>query len=450
MKKNVFLICTLFALLCYLTLSNDIWSVLRGGFGFLVFIGIAWLFSENKKKVNWQFVLSGVLLQIAVGLLVLRVEAFGYFFQKASSVFVKIISFSRHGSNFLFASFSSGQIESPLVNFAFVILPTILFFSAFSSVLYYFGILQKIVYVMAWGMKKLLRLSGSEALSVAGNIFLGQTEAPLLVKPYLPQMTRSELMTLMTGGMATIAGGVMAAYVNYLGGDDPVAQAKFAKHLLAASFMNAPAAIFISKILVPQQETISEDMHVSHEKIGGNLLESIANGTSDGLKLAVNVGAMLLVFTALMAFLNEFVLMGFIGKYTGLNALVAAHTHYNSFSLEFILGYVFAPLSYLMGVASEDIFLVGQLLGKKTIINEFVAYMDLSKMIPQFKSEKSLIISTYALCGFSNFASIGIQIGGMSTLAPGKRLTLSQLGFKALLGASLACLSTGLLAGMLI
>jgi CNT family concentrative nucleoside transporter len=302
-------------------------------------------------------------------------------------------------------------------------------------------------------MKKTLRISGAESLAAAGNIFLGQTEAPLLIKPYISGMTRSELMCLMSGGMATIAGGVLAAYIGFLGGDDPAQQLFFAKHLLAASVMSAPAAIVAAKILVPETEKINTNMEVSREKIGSNMLEAIANGTTEGLKLAVNVGAMLIVFIAFIAMANYF-MKDLLGEWTGLNNLIAQKTNgqYNNLSLQFILGYALKPLAWLMGTSWEDAALVGQLLGEKTILNEFVAYVSLGKLKAAgiFAEQKSIIIATYILCGFSNFASIGIQIGGIGALAPDKRSMLSQLGIKALIGGTLASLFTAVIVGMLI
>jgi CNT family concentrative nucleoside transporter len=298
-----------------------------------------------------------------------------------------------------------------------------------------------------------MNLSGAESLAAAGNIFLGQTESPLLIKPYLNKMTRSELLCIMSGGMATIAGGVLAAYIGFLGGDDIVQRTFFAKHLLAASVMSAPAAVVAAKILMPETKEVNKDMRIGSHNIGDNALEAITNGTTDGLKLAVNVGAMLLVFIAIVAMINSF-LSDFIGDITGLNIWVQEFTNgqYTGFSMEFILGYTLAPITWLMGVANEDIFLVGQLLGEKTILNEFVAYVSLGDLMAEgkFSSEKSIIIATYILCGFSNFASIGIQIGGIGSLAPSRRGDLSRLGFRALIGGTMASLFTAVIVGMLI
>ena len=428
---------------------DTIISILKGLIGISVLVAIAWIANNNGKKINWSLVAKGIAFQIVIAILVLKVGFVERFFDWISRGFVKLISFTQYGSEFLFSSFLTNQIEPGLLNFAFNILPTIIFFSAISSILYYFGILQKVVYVFAWIMKRLMNLSGAESLSAAGNIFLGQTESPLLVRPYLDNMTKSELMCLMTGGMATIAGGVLAAYMQYLGGDDPVERVLFAKHLLTASVMSAPAAVVAAKLLIPETESFDRSMTVTNDKIGSNLLEAISNGTTDGLKLAVNVGAMLLVFTALI-YLGNYILGDIIGNLTGLNSLITEHTNYDGLSFQFILGYTFAPIAWLMGIDADDIVLVGQLLGEKTILNEFYAYATLGSMKSSglIMHEKSIIMATYILCGFANFASIGIQIGGIGALAPTKKGMLSKLGLYALLGGTLACLFTASIVGM--
>lgn len=424
-------------------------SILRGLLGLAALIAIAWTFSKDRKAINWPLVLKGILFQIVFAVLVLKVSWIEKGFDFLSRTFVKVISFSQFGSAFLFDSFVTGKTEIALVNFAFNILPTIVFFAALSSILYYFGILQRIVYVFAWIMKRLMNLSGAESLAAAGNIFMGQTESPLLVRPYIEKMTKSEIMCLMTGGMATIAGGVLAAYINFLGGDDVEQQILFAKHLLTASVMSAPAAVVAAKILIPERENFDTSMSVSSYNTGSNFLEAVANGTTDGLKLAVNVGAMLLVFTALI-YLGNYILEDFIGHYSGLNEIIAANTAYSGLSFQFVIGYAFAPIAFLMGIDSADIVLVGQLLGEKTILNEFYAYVTLGdlKSTGAFSSEKSIIMSSYILCGFSNFASIGIQIGGIGALAPTKKGVLSSLGVYALLGGTIACLFTASIVGM--
>lgn len=425
-------------------------GVLRGLLGMIVLVFLAWLASSNRKAIDWGLVGKGLLFQIIFAVLILKVPFVAAGFEAVSQGFLTIINFANEGAEFLFGSFITGQVESPLVNFVFTILPTIVFFSALTSMLYYFGILQKVVWVLAWAMKRVMKLSGAEALAAAGNIFLGQTEAPLLIRPYLKTMTKSEMMCLMAGGMATIAGGVLAAYISFLGGDDPAQQLFFAKHLLAASVMSAPAAIVAAKILVPETEEIQSDLKIPKDKIGANVLEAIANGTTDGLKLAVNVAAMLLVFIGLMALLNWIMHDG-VGSWTGINDYLATVGHEGGLTFDLILGYVCAPLAWCMGVPTDDIFLVGQLLGQKTILNEFVAYKTLGDMkaLGSFTYEKSIVMATYVLCGFANFASIGIQIGGIGSLVPERKSLLSKLGVRALIGGTLACLFTAVIVGML-
>ena len=424
-------------------------AIFRGLLGLAVLVGLAWLASQNRKSINWSLVAKGIAMQIILALLVLKVDAVALAFEFMSRGFVKVISFTQFGSDFLFKSFATNKMEDAVISFAFNVLPTIVFFSALSSILYYLGVLQKLVYAFAWLMKRLMKLSGAESLAAAGNIFLGQTESPLLVRPYLNRMTRSEMLCLMSGGMATIAGGVLAAYINFLGGDNPAEQILFAKHLLTASVMSAPAAVVAAKILVPETEEFDQSMKVSNDEIGSNFLEAISNGTTDGLKLAINVGAMLLVFTALI-YLGNYILRDWIGGPSGLNSLITEHTNYDGLTFQFIIGYAFAPIAFLMGVASDDIVLVGQLLGEKTILNEFYAYVTMGEMknTNAFVHEKSIIMSTYILCGFANFASIGIQIGGIGALAPTRKGLLSELGLYALLGGTIACLFTASIVGM--
>lgn len=421
-------------------------GLLRGLLGMVSLLAIAWLFSSNRKAIDWWQIGKGLLLQIVVAVLILKVDFIAVGFEYVSSAFVKVTDFAKEGATFLFSSFISGEVEHPMITFATWVLPTIIFFSALTSLLYYWGILQRIVYVFAWVMKKLLNLSGAESMAAAGNIFLGQTESPLLVRPYLSKMTNSEILCLMTGGMATIAGGVLAAYIGFLGGNDPQEKVFFAKHLLTASVMSAPAAIIFSKILLPETEEVNKELTVPKEKLGSNALEAISNGTTDGIKLAVNVGAMLIVFISLMSFGNA--ILGKIGELTTLNQIIADNTQYTGLSFQFILGYLLAPLSWLMGVESADMFKVGQLLGEKTVLNEFVAYTSLGKLKATM-SNKSIIMATYILCGFANFASIGIQIGGIGALAPEKKATLSKYGFKALIGGTFACLMTAVIVGMM-
>jgi CNT family concentrative nucleoside transporter len=428
--------------------SFSVTSILQGIGGLFFLIGLLWIFSSNKKSVSWSLVFKGLLLQIIFAIAILKVGFIADGFEWISRAFVKIISFANFGSEFLFGQFGVGKLHPALQTFAFVILPTIIFFSALTSLLYYLGVLQKVVYAMAWIMKRFMNLSGAESLATAGNIFLGQTEAPLLIKPYLGQMTKSEIMALMTGGMATIAGGVLAAYIGFLGGETAAEQTIFAKHLLAASIMSAPAALVAAKILVPETEEFDNTMHIHKEKMGANVLEAISNGTTDGLKLAINVAAMLLVFTALIYMFNYFLLK--TGDLMSLNSWIAQNTSYDNLSFQFILGYLFAPISWIIGVPFADIVTVGQLLGEKTILNEFYAYATMGEMKSGgiFHSEKAIIMTTYILCGFSNVASIGIQIGGIGALIPSKRGLLSTLGVRALLGGTIASLFTAAVVGM--
>ncbi|MBL7472425.1 Na+ dependent nucleoside transporter [Robertkochia sp. 1368] len=426
-------------------------SILRGALGMFVLIFIAWLFSNNRRAIRWKTVAIGLAAQLllAVGVLLIPFVQSG--FEWVGGIFVLILDFTKAGSEFLLGGMM--DVSSYGFIFLFQILPTIIFFSALTSVLFYLGVIQIVVKGLAMLLSKTLGISGAESLSVAGNIFLGQTEAPLMIKAYLERMTRSEILLVMVGGMATVAGGVLAAYIGFLGGDDPELRVQFAKHLLAASVMAAPGAIVISKILHPQQQEVDTNVEVSSEKIGSNILDAIANGTTEGLRLAANVGAMLLVFIAFIAMINYF--LNWVGGFTTLNDLLATHTPYNSFSLESILGIIFAPLMWAIGVAQEDIMLMGQLLGIKLAASEFVGYVQLAELKDassaiNFTYNKSVIMATYMLCGFANFASIGIQIGGIGSLAPGQRKTLSEFGLKAVLGGSLASLMSATIAGMII
>ncbi|MDG1529268.1 MAG: nucleoside transporter C-terminal domain-containing protein [Polaribacter sp.] len=424
----------------------------RGVLGMISLLIIAFLFSSNKKNIDWKTVGIGLGAQLLIAIGVLKVAFIQKIFEWIGSLFVSILDFTRAGSKFLFEGLVVDMDKFGYI-FAFQVLPTIIFFSALTSVLFYLGWIQKLVKVMAWSLAKVLKISGAESLSVAGNIFLGQTEAPLLIKAYLEKMNKSEMLLVMIGGMATVAGAVLAAYIGFLGGDDPVLRLQFAKHLLAASVMAAPGAIVISKILYPQVEEVNTDLTVSQEKIGSNILDSIANGTTEGLKLAVNVGAMLLVFVAFIAMLNG--IFGWIGDVTSINDWIASNTSYKSFSLEFMLGYLFAPLMWLIGVATEDMTMMGQLLGIKLAASEFVGYIQLAELknvsnLMHLNYEKSIIMATYMLCGFANFASIGIQIGGIGSLAPGQRKVLSEFGMKALIGGTIASLMSATIAGMII
>jgi CNT family concentrative nucleoside transporter len=427
-------------------------GLLRGIVGMAVILAIAWAFSTNRKAINWRVVFIGLALQLVLAISILYVPFVQSIFDVVGKAFVKILSFTDAGVEFLFSSMVSGEIESSLVNFAITILPTIIFFSAITSVLFYYGIIQKVVYYLALGMTKLLKLSGAESLSVAGNIFLGQTESPVMIKAYLEKMNRSEMLLVMAGGMATLAGGVLAVYIKVLGGGDPVQELIYAKHLLAASIMAAPGVVVIAKILLPQTEAIEKEVEVSKERIGKNVLDAISNGTTEGVRLAVNVAGMLLVFIAFIAMFNFIFLK--VGDWTGLNEIIASATNgsYKELSLQFMLGYLFAPLMWLLGVPGPDIDLVGRVLGEKLIMTEFIGYVSLGELKSSgaFIQEKSIIMATYILCGFANVASIGIQIGGIGSLAPGKRVMLSQLGMRALLAGTLASLLSATIVGMIL
>ena len=426
-------------------------GMIKGITGMIFLIFIAFLFSKNRKAIKWKTVFIGLTAQLLLAVGVLKVDFIQQIFEFFGKIFVKTLDFTMEGSTFLLGDMMN--VESFGYVFLFQVLPTVIFFSALTSVLFYLGVIQKFVKALAWALTKLLNISGAESLSVAGNIFLGQTEAPLMIKAYLEKMSKSEILLVMVGGMATVAGGVLAAYIGFLGGEDEVVRLFYAKHLLTASVMAAPGAIVISKILYPQTEKINTEVHVSQEKIGSNLLDAIANGTTEGLKLAANVGAMLLVFVAFIAMINfGFEKIGTIGQ---INNWISLNTSYEQLSLEFILGYTFSPLMWLIGVAKEDMALMGQLLGIKLAVSEFIGYMQLAELkditnLIHFKYEKSIIMATYMLCGFANFASIGIQIGGIGSLAPGQRKNLSEFGFLALIGGTLASLLSATFAGMII
>jgi len=428
-------------------------NILRGLLGISFLFGVCFLLSNNKKMINWRLVAMGFALQVIIALSISYIPAVSVFFEFIANGFVKVINLGKEGAKFVFGAELLDASKSWGFIFAVQALPNIIFFAALSAVLYYFGVLQKIVLGFAWLLSK-LGVSGPESISAAANVFMGQTEAPLLVKPYLEKMRKNELLCIMIGGMATTAGSVLGVYVTMLGGNDVAEQQKYAKLLLMASVMAAPATIVISKMLFPDPdpEDVSRELNVSKEKLGSNLLEAISNGTTDGLKLAVNVGAMLIAFIALISVLNG--LLGFIGRITDLNPQIAALSggRFTGLSLQFILGYVFAPIAWLMGVHTTDITLFGQLLGEKTILNEFVAYQSLSSMKANavISDSKTLVMASFALCGFANFSSIGIQIGGIGALAPNQRKNLTELGIKALIGGTVVCLMTATIAGALI
>lgn len=437
-----------------MTDSVTIW--LRGLLGLFVLLGLVTILSANKRAINWRLVAGGVGLQFILGLAILRVPFIEGLFEYASSFFVAILDFTGEGAEFLF-----GRLVTDMGTFGFIftfqVLPTIIFFSALTSLLYYLGILQRIVFVFAWVMSKVMALSGAESVAAAANVFVGQTEAPLVIKPYIPNMSRSEIMALMTGGMATIAGAVLVAYIGLLGGDDPALRAQYASHLLVASIMNAPAALVIAKIIIPETESVQRKILIPKEDIGSNSLDALAGGTTQGLQLALNVGAMLLVFIAMVAMINAvFGLIGGVsfGEFTGLNELMVQWTdgRFDALSMQSVMAFIFAPIAWIIGVSGEDILVFGSLLGEKMVINEFVAYNSLTEARDGglFMDPRSVMIATFALCGFANLSSIGIQIGGISVLAPGKRAELCSLGVRALIGGTVATLMTATLAGMLL
>ena len=426
-------------------------SIARGLLGISAIVVIAYLLSNNKKNIDWKTIGIGLLSQIIIAVGVIKVDAVKIFFEKIGEAFLAIVVFTNEGTKVLFGELANSDKYGAI--FAFQILPVIIFFSALTSVLYYYGIIQKVVKAMAWLLTKLLNISGQESLAVVGNIFLGQTEAPLLVKGYLNKMNRSEYFLLMTGGMATVAGSVLAAYIGFLGGDDPVQRVEVAKNLIIASVMAAPGAIVISKLIYPQVETINKDFKVNEEVTGDNLLTAITNGTRDGIKMAVNVGAMLLVFLALIALVNGILFQG--ADLFGINDWIKNNTVYESLSLELILGYIFAPLMWLIGIAKEDITLMGQLLGVKLAASEFVAYIELASLkdissVIHLTYQKSVIMATIMLCGFANFASIGIQVAGIGILAPKKYKLLTELGLKAMIAGTLVSLLSATMVGMIL
>lgn len=421
---------------------NNFETLLRGIIGIIFVLGVCYLLSSNKSKVKWNIVLKGLLIQFIFAICILKIPVIEYVFNGVSNIFLSLLNFTKDGSIFLFGETLVNDSSFGAI-FAFQILPTIVFFSALTSVLFYLGILQKIVYFFASIMKRTMNLSGSESLAAAGNIFLGQTESPLLIKPYISKMTKSELLCLMGGGMATIAGGVFIAFTAMLG-------EQYAPHLLAASVMSAPAAIVACKLLIPETEKINSKMEISKQSLGSNIFDSITIGTVQGIKLAVNVGAMLLVFVAFIALFNE--ILNLFGHYTGINNYLESTSEiYNSLSLEMIFGFIFAPIAWFIGIPFEDILLAGQLLGEKTVANEFIAYESLGNMIENnLISEKTSIMATYFLCGFANFLSIGIQIGGIGAIAPEKRRELSNLGVKALIAGTAASLLTSIIVGIIL
>lgn len=426
-------------------------SLFRGLIGMLVLIILAYLLSNNRKQISWKLVTIGLIAQISIAIGVIKISVIKSFFGVISSFFVKILEYTNAGTTMLLGEFAS--IDKYGFIFVFQALPIIIFFSALTSVLFYLGIIQKIVQFFAWSLKKLLGISGPESLTVAGNIFLGQTEAPLLIKVYLEKMNRSELFLVMLGGMATVAGSVMGAYIGFLGGDDPIERLAFAKSLLAASVMAAPGAVVVAKIMYPQTEKIIENLTIPTDKIGNNFIGTLSMGTAEGVRMAVNVGAMLLVFLSLIAMING-VFFG-IGDGLGLNKWVIENTPYENFSIELILGYFFSPLMWLIGVETMDVALMGQLLGLKLVASEFVGYIELAALKDinntlHFGYQKSVLMASYLLCGFANFASIGIQVGGIGVIAPMQRKNLSELGLKAMIGGTIVSLMSATIAGAIL
>lgn len=427
--------------------------------GMVVLLALAWIFSDARRRVNWRLVAGGLLLQMLLAAAFFR---FGDLTQTiinpVAKFFADVTSFSDEGARMLFGVFIDDATMQKLFGnqsfiFAFRVLPTIIFFSALTSVLYYLGILQRIVFAFAWVMKRVMRLSGAESLAAAGEVFLGQTESALLIKPYLPKMTRSEILTLMIGGMATIAGGVMAAYIGMLSAGDPTKKLEIARNLLCASLMNAPAAIIIAKLLVPEREEINEKLEVPREKMGSNIFDALAAGTTEGLHLAMNVGAMLIAFVAFVYLINYF--LGGIGQLPmgggqNLNESIATWSGgaFSGLSLQSILGTLCAPLAWLIGIdGSHDILASGQLLGSKIALNEFIAYDQLGKMKDTL-NVRTVFLMQFALCGFANIGSIGIQLGGISTIAPAQRQVLARMGIRALYGGTLATLLSATVAGI--
>ena len=418
-----------------------------GLFGLAVLIGIVWLFSNNRRAVDWKLVSTGVILQIAFAALVLLVPGGRQVFDWLSHGFVAILGFVNEGSNFIFGSLM--DIETYGFIFAFQVLPTIIFFSALMGVLYHLGVMQAVVRAMAWAITKVMRVSGAETTSVCASVFIGQTEAPLTVRPYIGKTTQSELLTMMIGGMAHIAGGVLAAYVGMLGGGDPEQQAFFAKHLLAASIMAAPATLVIAKILVPEtgEPLTRGTVKMEVEKTTANVIDAAASGAGDGLRLALNIGAVLLAFIALIALVDA--PLKWFGEVTGIASWLGQPT-----SLATLLGYLLAPIAWVIGTPWQDATVVGSLIGQKVVINEFIAYTQLASIlngqVPNVAlSPQGALIATYALCGFANFSSIAIQIGGIGGLAPERRQDLARFGMRAVLGGSIATFMTATIAGVL-
>ena len=426
-------------------------SLLRGVVGIITVLAVSYLMSSNRKKIDWKLVGSGLLVQFVLALSVLYVPFVGTLFELLGKAFIKLMDFTQAGVGFLL-----GPYATKSNGFIFLIhsMPVIIFFTAIVSLFYHWGIIQRVVGAFSWVLRKFMNVSGAEGLVVSGNIFMGMTESPVLIKNYLPSMNRSEIFLVMVAGMGTIAGSVMATYIGMLSGGDPAARLLFAKHLLSASVMAAPGSIVIAKMLCPQTEPVTEqEVKVSLENQHHNILEALASGTSVGIKLVVNIAAMLLVFISMVALLN-YVSEGLIGKYTGLNDWVVsvADGKQQGFTFQFILGIILSPFMWLIGVPFDDMMLVGSLLGQKTILNEFVAYFQLQqwKDAGLFMYEKSILMSTYILCGFANISSIGILLGGLGVLAPEKRGLISRIGVPAMIGGALVSVLSATIIGMIL
>ena len=432
----------------------------RSILGVIGLLGITYLFSTDRKKINPRVVLGGLGLQVIIAFGVLKIQVIEDLFGWIAELFSVALQVSVDASAFVFGPLANFQKMDEIFAgqgfvFAFMALPSILFFSAISSLLYYLGILQLIVRGMAWVMSRIMRLSGAESLAAAANVFVGQTEAPLIVKPYIEKMTRSEMLALMVGGMATIAGSVFAIYMSMLGGSDEESRLMFGKFLLCASAMNAPAALLVAKMLIPETMAVDQRLQVNRQEIGRNPIDALANGTTEGLKLALNVAAMLISFYAFILLINYF--LSFIGSFSFFtesnlneNLSLATEGRFNELSLQAIFGFLFAPVAWLIGVSSSEVLEVGQLIGTKLFATEFFAFADLSTLQANGLSERSVYLATFALCGFANFMSIGIQIGGIGALAPGRRTELASLGIKALIGGTTASLLSASIAGLFI
>lgn len=426
-------------------------SMLRGLLGLVIIMGIAYLMSDNRKRIDWKLVGGGLIMQVVFALLILYIPFIGGILEGFGKVFIKLMDFTDAGLSFLLGPYA---IRSNGFSFLLHSLPIVIFFSALVSMFYYWGIIQKVVGGFSWFLRKFMNISGAEGLVSSGNIFLGMTESPVLIKNYLPTMNKSEIFLVMVSGMGTIAGSVMGTYIGMLAGDDPMSRVIFAKHLLSASLMAVPGSIVIAKMLCPQTEPAMDKVApLEKEKSQSTVLDAISSGTMTGVKLMVNIAAMLLVFISLVALVN-YLTEGIIGRYTGLNDWIVQVTdgRAEGLTFQFMVGVVLAPFMWLIGVPSEDIMIVGSLLGQKTILNEFVAYSQLQiwKDAGIFVYQKSILMSTYILCGFANISSIGILLGGMGVLAPEKRGLITRFGFPAMIGGALVSILSATIIGMIL